>query len=166
MPKHYLFLTLFFVSLGGCASAPSTDKKVSKNLACIETESAGIYNFYINRGTKVEIKEIDDVESDSDIFASAVSSVASKESYFCFAAGEHKLGFTAATSSESVNEFMTYAFEADKKYKLSAQVKGIAFNVKLSDVTNPTETVLKEFRVKISGAGEAYVPALGIGLPF
>ena len=55
---------------------------------------------------------------------------------------------------------MTYLFETNKKYKLSAQVKGIAFTIKLSDVTNPTEVLLKEFRVKISGSGGSCSPLM------
>ena len=164
MRKNYSYFTFFVLILAGCASTPSaetsTENNVNKDLACIETESAGIYDFYANGGAKLEIKEIDDIESTKSMFSSAVSSVVPKDGSFCFAAGEHKLGFTANTSSESVNEFITYAFEANKKYKLSAQVKGIAFTIKLSDVTNPTEVLLKEFRVKISGSGGSYSPLM------
>ncbi len=164
MQINYAFLALLIFGLAGCASTPTSEpgaeNKANKELACIETESAGFYDYYANSGVRLEIKEIDEVESTKSTFSSVVSSAVPQDGNFCFAAGEHKLGFTATTSGESVNEFMTYAFEANKKYKLSAQVKGIAFNVKLSDVTNPTEVVLKEFRVKISGSGGSYSPIM------
>lgn len=164
MYKNYLFLAFFVFSLAGCASTPrtepNTENKANKELACIETESASFYDYYANGGVRLEIKEIDEIESEGGTVSKMASSVIPSNGNVCFAAGEHKLGFTATSSGESVNEFITYAFETNKKYKLSALVKGIAFSIKLSDVTSPREIVLKEFRVKISGSGGSYSPLM------
>jgi hypothetical protein len=151
MVNHSL-LVFSIILLAGCASTPTNPNVNNKDVACIETESSNIYNFYVNGGAKVEIKEIDDAESSN--------SMMSQENRFCFAAGEHKIGVTASTSGESVNEYISYPFEANKKYKLSAKLKGIAFHLSLSDVTNTPEVLMKEFKVKISGAGSSSTPLL------
>jgi hypothetical protein len=142
MRSTYPMLAFSMLMLVGCTTTP-TDKSIDKKeFACIETETASIYNFYVNGGAKVEIKEVDGAEPNDDTP--------------CFAPGEHIIGFKASTQSESVNEYLSYNFEASKKYKLSAQVKGIAFICTFSDITNATEVKLTEIKAKISGAGSSY----------
>jgi hypothetical protein len=148
MRNTHSLLVFSMLMLVGCASTPSSKNVGNKNYACIETESANIYNFYVKGGAKVEIKEIDGAEPDDDIP--------------CFSPGEHIVGFSASTASESVNEYLSYNFEASKKYKLSAQVKGIAFICTLNDITNTAEVKLKEFKVKISSPGGSSSPLMNL----
>jgi hypothetical protein len=151
MRHAYLLAAVSIATLVGCASTAANTSRVAKTedenkiFACIETESPNIFIFYVNGGAKVVPKKVDNKQP-SD-------SIAFTENRVCFAAGEHKIGITASTSSESVNEYITYQFEAAKKYKITAKVEGITFNLLLSDVTNTPEVLLKEFNVKISGSG-------------
>ena len=132
--------------LSGCATGPTYQNYSKTDAACIDGDVANFIKFFSDGEAHVRIAEVDELQANSNPV--------------CVPPGEHKVGFTAVNSGRTVNEYITFNFEASKKYKIKANVRGIAFDCTLNDITDGTEKKLSEFRVKISGSSQAYVPII------
>jgi hypothetical protein len=146
--KNQATALVVLACLIGCATGPTYQNYQDRDAACVTGGTANLIKFFSEGEAHVFIKEIDGVPTGS------------REPY-CVAPGKHQLGVSAYNNYQTAQDYVDLDFVAMKKYRLRANLRGISFVFQLVDVTNPPETTVAEFSLKVGSVSQpTYIPII------
>ncbi|MBI5040975.1 MAG: hypothetical protein HZB57_07205 [Gammaproteobacteria bacterium] len=136
--KHFSFiLILLFIS--SCATGPTYEQYTNTDAACIKGDMANFFKFFASGEAHVNILEIDGLP------------VNKGGGFSCVSPGKHSFGVVANNNYRNVNDYIDLNLESGRKYQLKANLAGISFWFKLHDITNNSDQIVQEFKLKVNG---------------